>query len=325
KEKLTFERFPDYWEGWRPKYFGKGIYQVIRESATMKVLLQNREIDYTDQWQGVKFYDEVEKFPGVKVYRDPQISALQVFLNGRNEFISNKDFRYALCYAFPYEDVLREVFMGRFPKMKGPLPASIWSHTSDLMVFNHDMEKAREYFDKSGFSEGEVELGWVDVGIEERRRIGLIYQEKLAELGINLRIDKIEWAALQDVTSKLETTPDTMIILRGIPYGDPDAYMYHHYHSSVWKTHPSYISMCRYENAEVDKLLDQAREIVDIGKRTELYVKAQKIIAEDAPAIYIHDGIREVAMQESVQGYSAFGNPSFYTSLNWRWNNWWRA
>ena len=41
-----------------------------------------------------------------------------------------------------------------------------------------------------------------------------------------------------------------------------------------------------YENAELDKLLLEARSILDDAKRKELYAKAQQIVRNEAPMIF---------------------------------------
>jgi peptide/nickel transport system substrate-binding protein len=50
-----------------------------------------------------------------------------------------------------------------------------------------------------------------------------------------------------------------------------------------------------YNNPEVDQLLVQARRIADRGRRAELYRKAQRLIVEDAPMVFVDHEMQVVA------------------------------
>jgi len=58
-----------------------------------------------------------------------------------------------------------------------------------------------------------------------------------------------------------------------------------------------------YNNPEVDQLLVQARQIADRGKRAELYRKAQRLIVEDAPWLFVDHEVQVVATRAGVKGF----------------------
>jgi len=56
-------------------------------------------------------------------------------------------------------------------------------------------------------------------------------------------------------------------------------------------------------NPEVDQLLVQARRIADRGRRAELYRKAQRLIVEDAPMVFVDHEVQVVATRAGVKGF----------------------
>ena len=58
-----------------------------------------------------------------------------------------------------------------------------------------------------------------------------------------------------------------------------------------------------YDNAEMDKLLDDAREEIDEGKRLALYDKVQEMLIEEAPMVYIHHQAYLTGVSNQIEGY----------------------
>jgi peptide/nickel transport system substrate-binding protein len=78
--------------------------------------------------------------------------------------------------------------------------------------------------------------------------------------------------------------------------------MYRSFHSSS----PS--NWGKYKNPEVDKLLEQARQISDKAERKKLYIQAANIVVQDAPYIFFEDQAYVNLVRDNVQGYVL--NPS---------------
>src|SRR5207302_8690891 len=72
---------------------------------------------------------------------------------------------------------------------------------------------------------------------------------------------------------------------------DPDLSMYPLFFS---KNQPL-PNRANYNNPEVDQLLVQARQIAERGRRAELYRKAQRLIVEDAPMVFVDHEVQVVA------------------------------
>jgi hypothetical protein len=59
----------------------------------------------------------------------------------------------------------------------------------------------------------------------------------------------------------------------------------------------------RYSNAEVDKLLDEARTLYDVAERKKRYDAAQKILQDELPIVYLYNQTVFFALRSNLQGF----------------------
>lgn len=57
-----------------------------------------------------------------------------------------------------------------------------------------------------------------------------------------------------------------------------------------------------YDNPEVDQLLESGRQESDEEVRSDIYEEVQEILVEDAPMIYMNQGISMNAYRNEVEG-----------------------
>ena len=58
-----------------------------------------------------------------------------------------------------------------------------------------------------------------------------------------------------------------------------------------------------YNNPELDSILDEARQSTEESEREELYMEAQQILVDEAPAIFIRHGENLNAHGNHVEGF----------------------
>ncbi len=106
----------------------------------------------------------------------------------------------------------------------------------------------------------------------------------------------------------------------------PDPFPFWH---SSQKKDPG-LNLALYENKECDKLLEEARQNLDEGKRKELLEKFQEILIEDAPAVFLYNpgylyfvskeirGIKEGIIAEPSQRFIGIEDWYLKTKRVWR-------
>jgi peptide/nickel transport system substrate-binding protein len=81
---------------------------------------------------------------------------------------------------------------------------------------------------------------------------------------------------------------------------DPDTVAYQ-YHRSSWGL---YYGTAHYDNAEVSRMIDEARGETDNAKRTALYARIQTQIVEDPPELFGLVANRLWARRDYVRGFT---------------------
>jgi peptide/nickel transport system substrate-binding protein len=296
-----FKRYPDYW--WTPEDGHTPleglVWRIMRESATKRIALETGELQYADRITP-EDTEALRALPNLVVNDAPSLTPFAIKLNNQVGPTSDINVRRALAHAFDYEAAIESV-SGRGTIMEGPLATALtpW-HRADLPVLRFDMDAARAALDASEHAAG-FELEYVYVtGLTEEENFGLIWLERLAELGITLNMIPLVWPDMVARASSAETAPASMAVYSGTDYVDPDNFLWQAYHSSqagFWA------AASHYENPELDKLLEDARASTDQAKRKELYDAAQLRLVEDAVEIWVYTEI------ESEIWVAELGNP----------------
>ena len=125
-----------------------------------------------------------------------------------------------------------------------------------------------------------------------------VIQANLAAVGVKAPLKTFEWGSY---LGKVRSDAPAMFALSWfLKSEDPDLSMYPLFFS---KNQPL-PNRSNYNNPEVDQLLVQARQLTDRSKRAELYRKAQRLIVEDAPWLFVDHEVQVVATRANVKGFS---------------------
>ena len=79
---------------------------------------------------------------------------------------------------------------------------------------------------------------------------------------------------------------------------NPDPYFY--WHSS--QCAPNGLNNGCYRNPEADRLMEEARQEMDPGRRILLFHRLHRIFRDDAPAIFIVNASQKYGLQRRVRG-----------------------
>jgi len=295
-----FTAVADYWGGWKSENHLDGFLWIIkRDSASQVNSLLAGETHIADTIDG-QDAEKIMQEPGFVVYENSGYFINTLKLNTQGEYTSDPNVRKAIAYAMNYEQIpaVQDIPVQVLP---GPTPLNFIGAVEGLDVPTYDIAKAKEYLAQSPWPDGGFSLDYVYVTDLTREEVtGLLLLEGLKELNITLNMTPMLWPDMVASCATPEAGPDIINIYTQPAYLDPDAHLYNQYHSSQWG---SYNSCSFYQNAEVDKLLDDARTSSDEAARLDLYAQAQTLIAADQPAIWTYTENTLIAAHECVKGY----------------------
>jgi len=303
KSELVMTKFDDYWKGWEGKHFDKVIIKSVPESATARQMLEAGELDIVDDLP-LEMIDALEKNPKIEIVRTPSFQNLMAFFNTEKAPLDNKLVRQALSYAFPYDDVINYVWKGNANQSRGPIPKGLWGHSDTLFQYSHDIQKAKDLLTHAGYPNGGFKLTLTyNSGDEPERKTAELFKAELTKLGIDLDIRGMPWDSQWSLAKA--TNPkdrqDIFVMYWWPDYMDPLSYLINLFHSED----EPFFNLCYYKNPTVDQMIDEALQTagIDRAKATQLCYDVQKILVDDAPAIFIWDQIYTRAKQKTLKGY----------------------
>lgn len=221
------------------------------------------------------------------VHEVPGSTANFIQLNINRPPLNDRRVRQAIAYAIDRHQIARFIYLGMSVPASSPvLPSSpFFEPDTDQMTYNE--QRARALLKEAGQEKGfTVELE--PVADLERQQYSELIQRQLAKVGITVVLKPREAATI--VRDWVTGNYDMITFgLGNAP--DPDSILYRRFHSSQFP--PAGVN-AGYKNAEVDRLLDQARTTTDQAARTRLYSQAQKIIVSDVPIIILTYGPEHV-------------------------------
>jgi peptide/nickel transport system substrate-binding protein len=224
---------------------------------------------------------------------------------------NDKRVRQALNYAVDKEAINKSLYQGLAVQLTAPLPSSQWGWDDSLKGYGYDVEKAKKLLADAGYPNGfECELlsyssprGYNPAGAE----LAVAVQGYLAKVGVKANIRKQEMAAF---LGEVRSGKYTQMFLTGFSgdNGDPDNFLWSLFASPGMPVGDT----SHYKNADVDKLLVEGRVVTDQAKRIEIYKKAQKIILDEAPWIFVNQTLQVRVTRKEVKGFQLNPTQMFF-------------
>lgn len=293
-EKVVLEANPHYFEG-RP-YLKRVLYRIVPDQSTQFLELRSGGLDYMDltpiqyqtQTDTIAFNRRFNK------YRYLAFSYTYLGYNLERPLFKDKRVRQALSFAINKEEIIEGVLLGLGQAATGPYKPDTWVYNRQVQRYSYNPAKARELLADAGWrdSDGDGVLDKngkplkftiiTNQGNDLRIKSGEIMQQRFREVGVDVKLRVIEWAAfLKDFIHAGNF--DACILGWS---GGPEPDQYNIWHSS--KTGPRQLNFIHYKNAEVDRLLEEGRRTFDQEKRKKIYDRFQEILAEEQPYTFLY-------------------------------------
>jgi len=286
EQQLVYTKFNDYWRGWEGKHVERVIIKIVREASSSMIMLGTGELDYEMNRGPLEEVNSLKQRTDINVNVNPSMDILYIRMNVQKKPLDNKKVRQAISYAFPYKDAVEKVFMGYAEQARGPLPKGLWGFDESTFQYSYDLEKAKQLLTEAGYPNGGFTLDFLYyTGDEQVRKVAELLVENLGTLGITVNARAVPFGTLYAQATNPDTAPHLSVHLWWPTYADPYDYMYGMFHSSQIGV----FDWSFYKNDEYDKLIEQANTIsgTDRAGAIALYKKAQAMIVDDAPALFI--------------------------------------
>lgn len=297
--RIVHSWFEEYWKGWPEDHLTGWVWEIHREPATLRQLLENGQVHMTDRLSQID-YELVAALPQINVIEQVTLSPGMVKMNNQKEPTSNVDFRRAMNYAFDYQAAIAGVLNGNGTRLTSPLPKGFPGQI-DISPYETNLDLAREHLEKSGYNPAELELVYNYVGgAPIQQDFGLVLQNSLQKLGINVVVEGLPVGEYIGRLNAPDTAAHFNWIWASSDYPDAEIIFFPQYHSSNWG---AWYSCTFYKNERADELIDLARVTVDEAARIEMYHELQQILIDDAADIWVYARHFLMAMNMNVEGF----------------------
>ncbi|WHY00698.1 peptide ABC transporter substrate-binding protein [Neobacillus sp. DY30] len=307
----------DYWDTKTVK-MDKLTFKVVKDPQTAVDLYEEGTVDRMDLTSDL--VDQYSTNDDYVVSADTFVYFLK-FNQTKSEALANKNIRAALSRAFDKEALVGEILNngsiaanGLVPKDFTPMPETgedFRKVSGDLVTY--DLEKAKEFWAK-----GLEELGTDSVELEfladddktTKNLVEYVANQLSTNLeGLKINIKQIPKKQRLDLDKSMEY--QLQLTRWGPDFLDPFTYM------NLFITDGGN-NMTGYSSAEYDKLVSETatKFATDNAARYENFLKAEKLLFEDAVVAPVYQASRAQLVSPKVQG--VFVNP-FGATYEYKW------
>ncbi len=308
-ERVILTRFDEYWKGWKENQYDRVVIKKIGESTSRRQLIEKGDAQITASLS-TSDVNALKENTNVNVIEAPSWKNVIGFFNTEKAPLDNEDFRKALSYAFPYQDVVENVRENQALQSYGLIPPGLWGHDETLHQYKFDLDKAKEYLDKSGVKLDELSLILTFTsGNEDHRNSAQLYQVNLRKLGIDLDIREMNWDNVWE-KSKSKNPQDRQDIL--FMYWWPDFPSPISWLMSLVHSEEAILFNLSYiKDEKLDQMIKEGDQLsaTDRDKAEELFVQVQKEILERAYQMPIYDDKTVWVTTKNFKGFKS--NPSY--------------
>jgi peptide/nickel transport system substrate-binding protein len=303
EQQLILERYDGYWGGWEGNHFDRVIFRVVSENETRRQLVEQGEVDIVDNLTPESLLS-LEENPDLVVDRSysAEVDYLMLTVAGP---LATPEARQAMCYAFPYDEVIDGVYKGYAKRAVGGVAELVAGFAPETFQYQTDLEKAKELLAAAGVPEGTALVAMPESGDENVKSAIQLFQQNLAQIGITLTIEEVDLTTFTGVVfgdMEAEERPNLIPWFWWPDYNDAYNHLYPQIACDQWGSAGTNGGF--YCNERVQELLDANRDEPDPAKYAAALSEIQQIISrDDPPAIYYMQRQWTTVLRKGIEGF----------------------
>ena len=276
-------------------FIKKLVFQFFQNEEDVILAFNRKEIN------GINYLSPDNKemvinFENSNIHRLKIPRYFAIFFNQtKNKALSDKEVRLALSHGIDKNRLIQEVLNSEGSPSDSPIPAQLLGHNPNIKIYDYAQEHAKNTLDSAewidtdgdGIREKEdvkIEFTLVIPNQKELRETGELIQQMWKEIGVAVEIKEVSTETNELSDSYIKPREYEAILVAQILNYDPDPFAF--WHSSQKKE--TGLNLSLYDNPEVDKILEEARQESNNETRAEKYKKFQELLIKDIPAIFLY-------------------------------------
>jgi peptide/nickel transport system substrate-binding protein len=285
-DRIVLARNKDYHVQGLPR-LDKVTYRFIPDPNSALAALRSGDIDASMFGLGPENVADLKRDTRLHVILGDTTNDVILSMNNGRKPFADKRVRQAITHAINKDEVLKGAMFG-LGKILGSNVDPLNPFFVDLSKEKpYDPAKAKKLLAEAGYPSGFDAVLKVAPQYYYTVRTGEILVNQLAKAGVRVKIEQIEWGQWLSQVYK-DANYDMSIIGHAEPWDIANYANPHYYY--------------RWDNLEFQKLFKESEGTLDEKKRRELYVRMQKMLVEEAPAVWLYMHPRLAVTKKGVTG-----------------------
>ena len=279
-QHVRLEAFDGHWRG-KPA-FKHLVFRAIPEVATQVAELKTGGVDIIRN-VSADLLPDIKGHPQTGISTTPILRVHYVMLDMRSAPFDKKGVRQAANHAIDKQTIIQKMMAGLGRQVATVVQPAAFGHDAEVKPFPYDPKKAKELLAQAGYPNGtDITLHSAFV---EFRPVFEALGQMLTEVGLRTTVRMWDPGPAYNKFFQAEgkATHGAYGSWGNYSVFDADAVLHPLYH-----TEPGGWIGKHYARVEgLDKLIDEARSIVDQPKRKQIYSQIQAMIREEVPSIFL--------------------------------------
>jgi len=228
------------------------------------------------------------------IHHQDELNTYYIGLNCSRPPFDDVRVRQALNHAVDIDHILQTIHHGRGIRAAGPIPPQLLPG-DPLKPYSYDPDLARDLLTQAGYVDGlEVEL-WQSQS-PELLLITEAIQSQLAAVGVEVKLIRNDWNMFSQAIT--QGRPDMYYRSWWADYPDPENFL-----APLFESQASLTRWTRYVSTPLDSLIAALQGETDESYRQQLARRANAILHQDAPWIYLWHSQSAMIVNPNLQGW----------------------
>ena len=285
---------------------GERVEVVVVKDATVRALkLIANELDVAQGNLPPEIIAWLATRPGLRVVEHAGTTFSYLGFNLSHGPLADRRVRAAISHAIDRDAVVHYLFRDRAQVAASLLPTSHWAAAPDLAVPSYDPARSRALLAAAGFGGQRLRLHYKTSADAFRLRLATLLQSQLAEVGIDLVIESLDWGTFYaDVgAGRFEIYGLSWVGLKL-----PDIFR-QAFHSTAQA--PAGLNRGHYREPELDALIEAAEKEPIIARQRLLYHAIARRLLYDLPYVPLWFETQTAVLRADIEAYAVDADGSF--------------
>ncbi|HYE90285.1 MAG TPA: ABC transporter substrate-binding protein [Terriglobales bacterium] len=285
-DRIVLKKNADYHVKGLPK-LDRVTYRFIPDPNAVQAALKAGDVDVSLFGLGPEHVTELKKDARFQVIVGDTTNDVILAMNNAKKPYADVKVRRAVTHAINKPDVLKGAMFG-MGKILGSNVDPLNPYFLDLAnAMPHDPGKAKKLLAEAGYPNGFETVLKVAPQYYYTVRTGEILADQLKKVGVNVKIEQIEWS---NWIARVWREAEYDLTIIG--------------HAEAWDVanyaNPKYYY--RYDSKKFQDLFQKSEVTLEDKARRDQYVQLQKLLVEDAPVVWLYMHPRLVVAKKGVSG-----------------------